>query len=120
MHLQAGSLEPVRLQGCQQACSIAGPSCTSLAYNPALQECFLKTGASFETCQVWSDSVVQRNVSPLVAPICVPLTFWVNKHTEADAGSQQPGLPWAAWQPDLRTMDDLLQSFQWSFSPWPS
>ena len=117
--MQAGSLEPVSLQGCQQACNIAGLSCTSLAYNPALQECFLKTGASSQTCQVRA-AAVQCDISPPVALICVTLASWVHKHAEADAGGQQPRMPWAAWQPDLRIMDHLLQSFPWSVSPWPS
>ncbi|KAK9806092.1 hypothetical protein WJX72_001044 [[Myrmecia] bisecta] len=40
-----GSLYPVSAQDCQVACLMA-PACDSLTYNPASQQCFLKSGGS--------------------------------------------------------------------------
>jgi hypothetical protein len=46
----AGTVTPVSLQGCEIGCEMAQPACTSFAYNPTLQQCFLKTGGQPATC----------------------------------------------------------------------
>ena len=40
----AGSVLPVGVQGCEIACEMAQPQCTSFSFNPTLQQCFLKGG----------------------------------------------------------------------------
>ena len=46
-----GSTIPVSLLGCQLACA-AATTCTSIAYNAVLQQCFLKSGGGSRTCAV--------------------------------------------------------------------
>ena len=40
----------VTLQGCQIACEMAQPACTSFSYNPTVQQCFPKQGGERPTC----------------------------------------------------------------------
>ena len=47
-----GSTVPVTLLGCQLACE-AADTCTSIAYNSVLEECFLKSGQTLQVCTVW-------------------------------------------------------------------
>ena len=46
----AGSIVPVSVQGCQIACEMLQPACTSFSYNPTVQQCFPKQGGQRATC----------------------------------------------------------------------
>ena len=46
-----GSTVNVSLLGCQLACE-AADTCTSIAYNAVLEQCFLKSGQTLQVCTV--------------------------------------------------------------------
>ncbi|RMZ57555.1 hypothetical protein APUTEX25_001755 [Auxenochlorella protothecoides] len=49
--VSSGSSISVQPVDCMAACNEA-PGCTAFSYNPSLQKCFLKTGSSYNTCQI--------------------------------------------------------------------
>ena len=59
MQAGAGSAAAVGLIGCQQACEMAQPSCDAIVYNADLQDCFLKSAPSADSCQVRMHTAVK-------------------------------------------------------------
>lgn len=67
---------PVGVQGCEVACEMAQPQCTSFSFNPTLQQCFLKNGGGRTTCTSQTTPCYEANQNLQVHPLGL---LWITK-----------------------------------------